>query len=130
MTGVAHEIEGPHLLSKQMMIKKSDGEWVFMDGSGLGLGSETTAATSGAQLGKREPKKVLSFKLFKSLKSTEDIQEKFQLGAVLGKGSFGEVRKCLNKQTGMECALKIVQKSHIGQHRILVELMEQELEVL
>ena len=110
------------------MIKKSDGEWVFMEGSGLG--SETTAATSGAQLSKREPKKVLSFKLFKSLKSTDDIQEKFQLGAVLGKGSFGEVRRCLNKQTGLECALKIVQKSHIGQHRVLVELMEQELEVL
>ena len=80
-----------------MMVKKSDGEWVYMDGSDFGLGSEATAATSGAQLKKNEPKKILSFKLFKSLKSTEDIQEKFQLGDVLGKGSFGEVRKCLNK---------------------------------
>ena len=30
----------------------------------------------------------------------------------------------------MECAIKIVNKAHIGQHQVLVDLMEQELEVL
>ena len=54
----------------------------------------------------------------------------FEIGSILGKGSFGEVRRCINKNTGMECAIKIVNKSHIGQHQVLVDLMEQELEVL
>lgn len=30
----------------------------------------------------------------------------------------------------MTCAIKIVSKAHIGQHQVLVDLMEQELEVL
>ena len=48
----------------------------------------------------------------------------------MGKGSFGEVRECLNTQTGVTCAIKTVSKAHIGQHQVLVDLMEQELEVL
>ena len=55
---------------------------------------------------------------------------KYQIGRVLGKGSFGEVRECLNTQTGVTCAIKIVNKEYIGQHQVLVNLMEQELEVL
>ena len=59
-------------------------------------------------------KKVLQFRLFKSLKQATDISTKYQCGRILGKGSFGEVRECLNTQTGENCAIKIVSKSHIG----------------
>lgn len=52
------------------------------------------------------------------------------MGRVLGKGSFGEVRECLNTVTGVTCAMKTVSKAHIGQHQVLVDLMEQELDVL
>lgn len=75
-------------------------------------------------------KKVLTFRLFKRLKEVKDLSANFEIGSILGKGSFGEVRRCINKNTGMECAIKIVNKSHIGQHQVLVDLMEQELEVL
>ena len=63
-----------------------------------------------------QPKKVLQFRLFKTLKTAEDIRSKYQVGRVLGKGSFGEVRECVHMQTGVTCAIKIVSKAHIGQH--------------
>jgi serine/threonine protein kinase len=48
----------------------------------------------------------------------------------LGKGSFGEVRECTNKITGMKIAMKIVTKNSIAQHQVLIDLMESELDVL
>jgi serine/threonine protein kinase len=48
----------------------------------------------------------------------------------LGKGSFGEVRQCTNKITGMKMAIKIVTKNSIAQHQVLIDLMESELDVL
>ena len=63
-------------------------------------------------------KKILTFRLFKTLKEVKDLNKMFDIeqDKVLGKGSFGEVRKCVNRQTGMQCAIKIVNKDHIGQH--------------
>ena len=40
------------------------------------------------------------------------------------------MRKVVNTQTGVTCAMKIVNKEHIGKHQVLLDLMEQELEVL
>ena len=48
------------------------------------------------------------------MKDAGDIDERFAVGRMLGKGSFGEVREVLNKQTGVTCAMKIVSKKHIG----------------
>lgn len=79
---------------------------------------------------RNEAKKVLQFRQFKSLKEAGDISSKYQVGRVLGKGSFGEVREVRNAQTGVTCAMKIVSKEHIGKHQVLVDLMEQELDVL
>ena len=59
-------------------------------------------------------KKVLQFRLFKSLKETDGLDTKYKVGRVLGKGSFGEVRECVNTLTGVTCAIKTVLKSHIG----------------
>ena len=72
---------------------------------------DSTKVSSGAALPK---KKILQFRMFKSLKGTQDITTNFITGKQLGKGSFGEVRQCLNKATNVECAMKIVDKSHIG----------------
>lgn len=44
------------------------------------------------------------------------MSQKYKVGRVLGKGSFGEVRECVNLQTGVTCAIKTVSKEHIGQH--------------
>lgn len=89
-----------------------------------------TKNSSSAQTSKVGNKKLLQFRLFKSLKDATNILNKYQVGRVLGKGSFGEVRECLNTQTGVVCAMKTVSKAHIGQHQVLVDLMEQELDVL
>lgn len=96
--------------------------------AGMGA-SDFTKNSSSAQMNGGQ-KKVLQFRLFKSLKDAAGVLEKYEIGRVLGKGSFGEVRECLNTQTGVTCAIKIVSKAHIGQHQVLVDLMEQELEVL
>ena len=37
---------------------------------------------------------------------------------------------CTNKITGMQVAMKIVTKDSIGQHQVLIDLMESELDVL
>ena len=52
------------------------------------------------------------------------------MGRVLGIGSFGEVRECANTQTGLMFAIKKVKKSHVAQHQITLDLMEQELQIL
>ena len=78
----------------------------------------------------RAKKKILKFRLFKSLKRTTGITKQFTVGKTLGKGSFGEVRLVTNNITNVTCAMKIVNKSVLGKHQVLVDLMEQELEVL
>ena len=85
--------------------------------SGIGE-SSSVAKTSG------QKKKILQFKMFKSLRGTDNIGANFICGKQLGKGSFGEVRQVLNKSTNVTLAMKIVDKAHIGQHQVLVDLME------
>lgn len=85
---------------------------------------------SGSTQANAVTKKLLQFRLFKTLKQATDVSTKYKVGRVLGKGSFGEVRECLNIKTGVTCAIKTVSKAHIGQHQVLVDLMEQELDVL
>ena len=53
-----------------------------------------TKVSSSAKVG--QPKKVLQFRLFKTLKKEDDLRSKYQVGRVLGKGSFGEVRECIH----------------------------------
>ena len=75
-------------------------------------------------------KKVLLFKNFKSLKFIQDISKFYKIGKVLGKGSFGEVCSCTHQYSGKEYAIKTVQKSKINEHKVLLDLMAQELDVL
>jgi serine/threonine protein kinase len=84
--------------------------------SGYDAGASTAVENQSAALLKTQMKKVLTFRLFKRLKEVKQITDMFTIGEELGKGSFGKVMRCVNKNTGMQCAIKIVNKSHIGQH--------------
>ena len=64
----------------------------------------------------RITKKVLQYKVFKSLKGCVDIGKKYTLGKVLGKGSFGEVHLCKHVVSGDEFAMKIVPKEKVYSH--------------
>lgn len=111
-------------------MQADEGTMIELGGVGAAIGASDMTKNSSSAGVSLSQRKVLQFRLFKSLKTTTDIASKYEMGAVLGKGSFGEVFKCTNKQTGAICALKVVKKSHIKQHQVLVDLMEQELEVL
>jgi serine/threonine protein kinase len=64
------------------------------------------------------------------LKYNEDISQLYQCGKELGKGTFGEVRECRHRETGVQCAVKIVQKHKINTHQVLLDLLASELDVL
>jgi len=44
------------------------------------------------------------------LKFITNIKDRYKIGEVLGKGSFGEVRKCKHKQAQVKLAMKILSK--------------------
>ena len=100
------------------MVKTPSGEWQYVDLDGMqGHGSDTTKMSSTIQ---RFPtitvKKVLQFKVFKSLKECKDVKDKYIMGKLLGKGSFGEVYSCKHAISGDEFAIKIVKKSKVYSH--------------
>lgn len=64
------------------------------------LGSAATKQSSNVARYPTIQKKVLQYKVFKSLKQTADVTSKYEVGETLGKGSFGEVRQCLNRISG------------------------------
>jgi myosin-light-chain kinase len=43
--------------------------------------------------------------------SAEDIRERYKIGAILGTGSFGQVRECINNSTGESFAVKIIDQN-------------------
>ena len=98
--------------------------------AGIGGASSNMTGLSGSTQANAVTKKLLQFRLFKTLKTATDVSTKYKIGRVLGKGSFGEVREAYNIKTKVTCAIKTVSKAHIGQHQVLVDLMEQELDVL
>ena len=48
-----------------------------------------------------------------SIFKTTSIRDKYTLDKVLGEGSFAVVRKGINKQTGQEVAIKIIDKQSL-----------------
>ena len=73
---------------------------------------------------------ILNFKDFRGFKKITNIKDRYKIGRVLGEGSFGQVRIALHRQADVKCAIKIVRKDKIGEHKILGELMMNELLIL
>jgi serine/threonine protein kinase len=47
---------------------------------------------------------------FDHLKNKDNIKDDYIFSDILGTGAFGEVRKCINKKSGMVRAVKIIKK--------------------
>ena len=75
-------------------------------------------------------RQMLSFKDFKGFKKIKDIGDHYSFFKTLGKGSFGEVMQAEHIKANIDCAVKIIKKKNIQNHKILVELMHNELMVL
>lgn len=71
--------------------------------------------------------KVSSFDHYKNLKTITDINEHYTATKILGKGSFGEVKRATKIATKSEHALKIIKKSSIESNPTLLKLMFSEL---
>ena len=47
------------------------------------------------------------------LSSEEDIEKVFEIGKVLGKGSFGTVKQGIHRETKVTCALKVLERCEL-----------------
>ena len=75
-------------------------------------------------------RRILSFKDFKGFKKIRNIADYYNFYNRLGQGSFGEVIKAEHRKANVICAVKIIKKSKIEEHQILIDLMHNELKVL
>ena len=73
---------------------------------------------------------VVNFKDMVGFKEIGNIKDRYKIGQVLGEGSFGQVRIAMHRQANVKCAIKIIKKEKISQHKILLDLMQNELKVL
>jgi len=71
--------------------------------------------------------KIMTFKDFKGFKKIDNLKDRYKVGKVLGEGSFGQVRIALHKNANIKCAVKIIKKEKINEHKILQGLMDNEL---
>lgn len=67
---------------------------------------------------------------YKRFKATNDVESKYKLGAHLGSGAFGQVRRCTHIDTGNEFAIKIMKKEMVKKRKIYLKLLENELSIL
>ena len=71
-----------------------------------------------------------NMKNFKNLKFIENINSLYNIGEILGKGSFGSVYKAVRLSTNTECAIKSIEKTSLLANPMLPQLMMNELSVL
>ena len=74
--------------------------------------------------------KPLTMSDYKRFKATNDVEAKYKLGAHLGSGAFGQVRRCTHIDTGNEFAIKIMKKEMVKKRKIYLKLLENELSIL
>ena len=75
-------------------------------------------------------KPSLTMNDYKEFKYVENILQKYEMGEFLGKGAFGEVRKCKHTDTGMEFAIKTMKKVMINERKVFLKLLQNELAIL
>ena len=75
-------------------------------------------------------KPSLTMNDYKEFKYVENICQKYEVGEFLGKGAFGEVRKCKHTDTGMEFAIKTMKKEMINERKVFLKLLQNELAIL
>ena len=75
-------------------------------------------------------KTTLTMDDYKQFKKLINIESRYVLGKTLGQGAFGLVRLCMHKDTGKTFAIKIMEKKKVEQHKIYIELLQNELEIL
>lgn len=63
--------------------------------------------------------------LLAETKTSGNIEDLYVMGSELGRGSFSTVRKALNKSTGIDYAVKCIQKKHIK-----LTLLEREIKIM
>ncbi|XP_046737968.1 serine/threonine-protein kinase 33-like [Diprion similis] len=66
--------------------------------------------------------------IHKRITDLAELQRIYEFGEILGKGSFGTVVKASHKGTGINWAVKIINKSQAGASRIM--LVEREIHIL
>ena len=69
----------------------------------------------------------------KVLKTIKNIEDYYELGDELGKGSFGSVRECTMKGTNEKCAMKVVELAFLesrSNSKEITKLMVNELNLL
>ena len=71
-----------------------------------------------------------NMKNFKNLKYIDDINELYEFGDLLGKGSFGSVKRATRIGTNFEYAVKIIDKNSLDSNPMLPQLMLSELSIL
>lgn len=45
-----------------------------------------------------------------NLQKITDIRDRFDIGAKIGEGTFGQVRLAVHRKLGLQCAIKIINK--------------------
>jgi serine/threonine protein kinase len=74
--------------------------------------------------------KFFGFNDYRGFKRIKDIKDLYKLGDVLGKGTFGEVRKADHIKAKFVCAVKAIDKVKLRNNQVYFELMQNELLVL
>lgn len=69
----------------------------------------------------------ISSEIFFSIKKT-NILDEYQVGKVLGEGSYGQVKLVLHRRTNMERAMKIIKKAGVSAEE--KEIMMREVSIL
>ena len=54
-------------------------------------------------------------KAINSITGYVDILDKYEIGNILGKGKYGEVKACIQKENGREAAIKIINKINLSE---------------
>ena len=57
--------------------------------------------------------KILSFKDMKGLRPIEKVRDRYKLSKLLGKGQYGSVRQGQHRASGVNCAIKMIEKKKI-----------------